>query len=61
MTIGRGDLSKSMHLSVGDEEVLTATRNVLTKLNRQNKLTSVGGGLSVHNIVHMSEIHLEPF
>lgn len=56
VTIGRGDLSKSMHLSVDDEEVLTATRNVLTKLNRQNKLTSVGGGLSVHNIVHMSEI-----
>lgn len=56
VTIGRGDLSKSMHLSVDDEEVLTATRNVLTKLARQKKLTSVGGGLSVHNIEHMSEV-----
>jgi len=56
VTIGRGDLSKSMNLGVDDEEVLTATRNVLTKLSRQKKLTSVGGGLSVHNIVHMSDI-----
>lgn len=56
VTIGRGDLSKSMNLGVDDEEVLTATRNVLTKLARQKKLTSVGGGLSVHNIVNMSEV-----
>lgn len=55
VTIGRGDLSKSMNLGVDDEEVLTATRNVLTKLARQKKLTSVGGGLSVQNIVTMSE------
>ena len=41
---------------VDDEEVLTATRNVLTKLARQKKMTSVGGGLSVHNIVTMSEV-----
>jgi hypothetical protein len=56
VTIGRGDLSKSMHLSVDDEEVLTATRNVLTKLARQKKLTSVGGGLTVNNIITMSEV-----
>jgi len=56
VTIGRGDLSKSMHLTVDDDEVLRTTRNVLTKLHHQKKLTSVGGGLSVHNIVHMSEI-----
>ncbi len=56
VTIGRGDLSKSMNLSVDDEEVLRTTRNVLTKLNRQNKLTSVGGGLSVHNIVQMADL-----
>jgi len=56
VTIGRGDLSKSMNLCVDDEEVLTLTRNVLIKLARQNKLTSVGGGLSVHNISVMSEV-----
>ena len=56
VTIGRGDLSKSMNLAVDDEEVLRTTRNVLTKLNRQGKLTSVGGGLSVHNIANMSEV-----
>lgn len=56
VTIGRGDLSASMHLTVDDEEVLRATRNVLAKVSRQKKLTSVGGGLSVHNIVNMSEI-----
>ncbi len=55
VTIGRGDLSKSMNLAVDDEEVLTVTRNALVRLNRQNKITSVGGGLSVHNIGHMSE------
>jgi len=55
VTIGRGDLSKSMNLGVDDEEVLTVTRRVLTKLARQKKLTSVGGGLSVHNIGEMCE------
>lgn len=55
VTIGRGDLSKSMNLSVDDEEVFTVTRNALVRLNRQQKLTSVGGGLSVHNISSMSE------
>lgn len=56
VTIGRGDLSKSMNLAVDDEEVLTVTRNALSRLNRQNKLTSVGGGLSVQNIGQMAEI-----
>ncbi|MBS0616819.1 MAG: hypothetical protein JSR44_01430 [Spirochaetes bacterium] len=56
VTIGRGDLSKSMHLTVDDDEVLTVTQNALTKLKRQGKLTSVGGGLSVHNIVAMADL-----
>ncbi|HRP68274.1 MAG TPA: aldolase/citrate lyase family protein, partial [Turneriella sp.] len=56
VTIGRGDLSKSMNLRVDDEEVLSLTRNVLIKLARQNKLTSVGGGLSVQNISVMAEV-----
>lgn len=56
VTIGRGDLSKSMNLSVDDEEVLTTTRGALARLNRQKKLTSVGGGLSVHNIGSMAEL-----
>lgn len=56
VTIGRGDLSKSMNLAVDDEEVLRVTRNALVRLNRQNKITSVGGGLSVHNISSMSEL-----
>jgi hypothetical protein len=56
VTIGRGDLSKSMNLSVDDEEVLTVTRNAVARLNRQKKTTSVGGGLSVHNISNMLEL-----
>lgn len=56
VTIGRGDLSKSMNLSVDDDEVLTTTRNALIRLNRQKKITSVGGGLSVHNIGSMTEL-----
>lgn len=55
VTIGRGDLSKSMHLGVDDEEVLNQTRTALVKLARQKKLTSVGGGLSVHNIADMCD------
>lgn len=56
VTIGRGDLSKSMNLTVDDEEVLTVTRHTLARLNRQHKVTSVGGGLSVQNIGQMAEI-----
>lgn len=54
VTIGRGDLSKSMHLSVDDEEVLQKTALALRKLKKQGLLTSVGGGLSLQNITILS-------
>ena len=45
VTIGRGDLSKSMHLSVDDEVVITITARAIRKLKNSGKKTSVGGGL----------------
>ncbi|MCS6984913.1 MAG: aldolase/citrate lyase family protein [Leptospiraceae bacterium] len=50
VTIGRGDLSKSMHLGVDDEEVMRQTGIALRKLKKRGVLTSVGGGLSLSNI-----------
>ncbi|MCX7632280.1 MAG: aldolase/citrate lyase family protein [Turneriella sp.] len=56
VTIGRADLSRSMNLGVDDEEVLAVTRTALAKINRQKKISSVGGGLSVHNIGMIAEL-----
>lgn len=54
VTIGRGDLSKSMHLSVDDEEVLVLTAGALRRIRNQKILTSVGGGLTLNNIQIMA-------
>lgn len=45
VTIGRGDLSRSMHLSVDDEAVLELSAQAVRKIKNENKLTSTGGGL----------------
>jgi len=49
-TIGRSDLSKSMHLSVDDAEVINAARQAIKKLNRHGLVTSLGGGITIENI-----------
>ncbi|MDH4199530.1 MAG: HpcH/HpaI aldolase/citrate lyase family protein [Spirochaetia bacterium] len=54
ITIGRSDLSKSMHLSVDDPEVLSVTSQALKKINRQGLITSVGGGITMENILNLS-------
>jgi hypothetical protein len=53
-TIGRSDLSKSMHLSVDDAEVINAARQAIKKLNRHGLVTSVGGGITMENIRALS-------
>jgi len=53
-TIGRSDLSKSMHLSVDDAEVIHAARLAIKKLNRHGLITSVGGGITMENIRNLS-------
>ncbi len=55
ITIGRGDFSQSMHLSVDDEEVQLLTRSILQKIQRNGKESSVGGGLSLNNIRKMAD------
>ncbi len=50
ITIGRGDLSSSMHLSVDDEAVIDTTCTAVRKIKGQGKVTSVGGGLTLANI-----------
>ena len=55
VTIGRDDLSRSMRLDIGDDEIMENTKRVIKKIKNQNKLTSVGGGLSLDNIKQISE------
>lgn len=55
ITIGRGDLSKSMHLSVDAQEVSRHTALILAKATAKGLRTSVGGGLSLGNIASMAE------
>ena len=50
VTIGRDDLSKSMHLSIDDEEVIRVAQESVKKIKSKEKLTSLGGGLSAQNI-----------
>lgn len=55
ITIGRSDLSKSMHLAVDDPEVLSLTRQAVKKINHYGLLSSVGGGLTmekIENLIH---------
>ncbi|MDH5720705.1 MAG: hypothetical protein OEZ13_08845 [Spirochaetia bacterium] len=50
VTIGRGDFSKSIHLSVDDDEIISLTANAVKKLKRCGVVTSVGGGLKLESI-----------
>lgn len=50
VTIGRGDLSRSMHLGVDDAEVLNVTTVALKKIHNNGKMTSVGGGIKLQSI-----------
>jgi citrate lyase beta subunit len=55
ITIGRGDLSKSLHLPVDGEQVTAMTRAVLDKARQWGIRTSVGGGISMQNIGAMGD------
>ncbi len=54
VTIGRGDLSRSMHLEVDDNEVLEITTAALKKIRNSGKRTSVGGGIKLASIEMIS-------
>ena len=54
VTIGRGDLSKSMNLGVDDNEVIAITASALKKIKNAGKLTSVGGGWNVASVAATS-------
>ena len=53
ITIGRGDLSNSMHLSVDDEEVMKTTASAVQKISNQGLITSVGGGLNISSVENL--------
>ena len=55
VTIGRGDLSQSMHLSMQDDEVINVSKEAIKKIKNLNKQTSFGGGLSLSNIKELSQ------
>ena len=50
VTIGRGDLSASMHLGLDDEEVINISAKAVRKIANHGKVTSVGGGFMMENI-----------
>ena len=50
ITIGRGDLAKSMGLLPDDDDALKISNEVIQKINILGKTTSSGGGVSLHNI-----------
>ena len=53
ITIGRSDLSKSMHLSVQDPEVIASAAQAIKKISRHGIITSVGGGVTISNIASL--------
>ena len=53
ITIGRGDLSNSMHLGVDDEEVMKTTASAVQKISNQGLITSVGGGLNISSVENL--------
>ena len=50
VTIGRGDLAKSMGLLPDDMNALLLSNQAISKINKMNKTTSNGGAISTHNI-----------
>ena len=55
VTLGRDDLSRSMHLNIDDNEVIKKSQKAIRKIKNQGKYTSLGGGLSLKNIKRISE------
>lgn len=55
VTVGRGDLSKSMHLGVDDDEVIQITNSIVKRVNRLGYISSVGGGLNLKTISQISQ------
>ena len=54
VTVGRSDLSRSMHLSIDDPEVTEAAAGVVKRANLCGLITSIGGGISLENIAIVS-------
>ena len=54
VTIGRSDLSRSMHLSIDDPEVTATALSVIKKVNNRGLISSLGGGLSLENINNLA-------
>ncbi|MES0491313.1 MAG: aldolase/citrate lyase family protein [Leptospirales bacterium] len=50
ITIGRTDLSSSMHLTVDDDEVFASASKVVKKSLNRGLLTSLGGKITLQNI-----------
>ena len=50
VTIGRSDLSRSMHLPIDDSEVIGTASMIVKKINNKGRVSSLGGGLSLSNI-----------
>lgn len=57
VTIGRGDLSGSLHLNVNDSEVTRLTSTAIRKISSTGRKTSVGGGWSLNNIRTVSDFN----
>lgn len=55
VTVGRSDLSRSMHLPIDDPEVTAAALSVIKKVNNRSLISSLGGGLSLENITHLTQ------
>lgn len=54
VTVGRGDLSRSMHLDVDNPAVMEVTNTMLDMSRHQGIATSVGGGITNANIGTMA-------
>jgi len=50
VTIGRSDLSGSMHMHIDDPEVTRLASRVVRKVRKYKRATSLGGGLNLSNI-----------
>ncbi len=55
ITVGRSDLSRSLHLPIDDPEVISYSANIVKKANNRGLLTSIGGGLSLSNIARLCD------
>lgn len=50
ITVGRSDLAGSMNQGVDDPEVMKVTQDIVKKAQKQGKMASVGGKITVKNI-----------